>query len=137
LQSNADLAKKLAALPQHGDFAWQAIIHAKNLAERPFFVQKTLDSADPFNRISLRIPKLRAILAQRSEHPPERHTLDRWAVLFSVVAHDVLDLLVGPARYRPFIARRLDRLLRHEAPDPNRRRLPLPVRAQQGLRATA
>jgi hypothetical protein len=44
--------------PQHGDFAWQAIIHAKHLAEGLLFAQNRLDSADPFNRISLRFPKL-------------------------------------------------------------------------------
>jgi putative transposase len=81
--------------------------------------------------------KLRAMLAERSDLPRERHTLDRWAVIFSTVAHTVLDLLVGPERYRGFIERRLDRLLRHEAPDPNRRRLPLPDRAQRGVLATA
>jgi putative transposase len=81
--------------------------------------------------------KLRAVVAQRSEQPIERHTLDRWAAIFSAIAHDVLDLLVGPERYRSFIGRRLDRLLRHEGPDPNRRRLSLPTRAQLGIHAAA
>jgi IS4 transposase len=70
----------------------------------------------------------------RLAHP---HPLDRWAVLFNLVARELLQLAVGPVRYRHLIARRLQRLLLHEAPDPNRSRLLLPVRAQLGQMALA
>jgi hypothetical protein len=62
-----------------------------------------------------------------------RLTLDRWAVVFGSFAHDVLDVLFGPRRLRLLLARRLKRLLLHEAKDPNLWRLPLTDRAQLGI----
>ena len=61
-----------------------------------------------------------------------RVTLDRWAVVLSSLAHDVLDVLFGPRDLRLLLARRLKRLLLHEAKDPNLWRLPLAKRAQLG-----
>jgi putative transposase len=48
-----------------------------------------------------------------------RATFDRWAVVFGSFAHDVLDVLFGPRGLRLLLARRLKRLLLHEAKDPN------------------
>ena len=47
-------------------------------------------------------------------------------------AHDLLDVLFGPRRLRLPLARRLKRMLLHEARDPNLWRLPLADRAQLG-----
>jgi len=52
--------------------------------------------------------------------------------LFSSLAHDVLDVLFGPRDLRLLLARRLKRVLLHEAKDPNLWRLPLADRAQLG-----
>lgn len=43
----------------------------------------------------------------------------RWAKLFAAVASAILDLLLGPASQRPQRARWLERMLLHEAIDPN------------------
>jgi putative transposase len=63
----------------------------------------------------------------------QRCPFDRWAVLFAQLALDVLDLLCGPPAARPAIEERLALLLFHEAPDPNRNRPPLAIRAQLGV----
>ena len=76
--------------------------------------------------------RLHRLLAPNPERLPQRHPLDRWAVLFTTISRDLLDLVIGPTSQRSFIAVRLRRFLLHEAPDPNRRRLLLPVRAQLG-----
>src|SRR5450432_3979763 len=76
--------------------------------------------------------RLHKLLAPNPERLPQRHPLDRWAVLFTAISRDLLDLVIGPTSQRSFIAVRLRRFLLHEAPDPNRRRLLLPVRAQLG-----
>ena len=76
--------------------------------------------------------RLHRLLAPNPERLPQRHPLDRWAVLFTTISRDLLELVVGPTSQRSFIAVRLRRFLLHEAPDPNRRRLLLPVRAQLG-----
>lgn len=82
--------------------------------------------------------RLHRLLAPDHEALRQQHPLDRWAVLFATVAHELLDLLVGPASHRALLALRLRRLLVHEAPDPNRRRLLLPLRAQMGqMKVTA
>lgn len=70
--------------------------------------------------------KLRRDLAPRSDI---QVPAERWSILFRAVAPLVLDLLVGPASERPYIERRLRRVLLVEGPDPNRR-LALPDRAR-------
>jgi hypothetical protein len=57
---------------------------------------------------------------------------DRWAILIETFAHDFLDILVGPRKIRLPLARRLKRLLLHEAVDPNLWRMHLIERAQNG-----
>jgi IS4 transposase len=59
--------------------------------------------------------------------PPER-----WSAVLRAVAPLVLELLLGAHDRRADIGRRLLRVLRREAPDPNRRRPLLPERAQAG-----
>ena len=46
----------------------------------------------------------------------------RWAALFAGAATTILDIVVLPARGSRVIARRLESMLLHEAPDPNRSR---------------
>ena len=55
---------------------------------------------------------------------------ERSSILFRAVAPLLLDLLVGAAPLRAGLERRLRRVLRVEAPDPNRQRLSLPDRAR-------
>ena len=78
--------------------------------------------------------RLRRWLVSSRPALTERLTLDRWAVVFSSFAHDVL---FGPRRLRLLLARRLKRLLLHEAKDPNLWRLQLTERAQLGILSTA
>jgi hypothetical protein len=47
-----------------------------------------------------------------------------------LAARDAIAVLVGAPAHRPFLERRLRRVLRVEAPDPNRQRLSLPDRAR-------
>jgi len=60
---------------------------------------------------------------------------ERWSIIFRSLAPLVLDLLVSPPAQRHDLDRRLLRVLRFEAPDPNRRRLALPDRARAVLPA--
>ena len=46
----------------------------------------------------------------------------RWAALFAGAATAILDIVVLPARVSRVIARRLESMLLHEAPDPHRSR---------------
>jgi IS4 transposase len=80
--------------------------------------------------------RLYRLLTPEPHRFPQKHPLDRWAGLFASLAHDFLELLVGPASLRSALASRLRRFLFHEARDPNRHRLLLAVRAQLGLLAT-
>ncbi len=77
--------------------------------------------------------RLRQWLVQRRPKHASRFTTDRFAVLLACFAHDVLDVLLGPRSLRAALARRLKRVLLHEAIDPNLSRLPLPERAQRGV----
>ncbi len=48
---------------------------------------------------------------------------ERWSIIFRSVAPLLLDLLIGAPLHRRHLERRLRRVLRFEAPDPNRKRL--------------
>ena len=76
--------------------------------------------------------RLRAWLLAHRPALAERLPLDRWAALVETFAHDILDILVGPREIQLVLARRLKRLLLHEAVDPNRWRMHLVERAQCG-----
>ena len=57
----------------------------------------------------------------------------RWASLFAAAASSILDLLTLPARTANALAKRLEPMLLHEAIAPNRGRLLLLQRVDQGL----
>ena len=56
----------------------------------------------------------------------------RWAALFAGAASAILDIVVLPARVSKVLARRLELMLLHEAPDPNRSRRLLIERVESG-----
>ena len=56
----------------------------------------------------------------------------RWAALFAGAATTILDIVVLPARVSRVFARRLESMLLHEAPDPNRSRRLLIERVESG-----
>ena len=61
---------------------------------------------------------------------------DRWARLVASVGHELLAFALERG-VRPRAERRLLDFLRTEAIDPNRRRIPLALRAEQGAYAPA
>lgn len=56
----------------------------------------------------------------------------RWAAIFSAAAPAILDIVLLPPRVSKVIARRLESMLLHEAPDPNRSRQLLIERVECG-----
>ena len=56
----------------------------------------------------------------------------RWAAIFAVAAPAILDIVLLPPRVSMVIARRLESMLLHEAPDPNRFRQLLIERVECG-----
>ena len=46
----------------------------------------------------------------------------RWAAIFAAAAPAILDIVVLPPRVSKVIARRVESMLLHEVPDPNRSR---------------
>ncbi len=47
----------------------------------------------------------------------------RWAAVFGTVASALLDVMLLPARIPKTLARSVERIMPHEAPDPDRNRL--------------
>lgn len=76
--------------------------------------------------------KLHRTVTHRFALDPTRLPFDRWAVLVATLSHDLLDLALA-RRDRPYRERRIERVLRAEATDPNRARNHLPDKAQQGI----
>jgi len=76
--------------------------------------------------------RLHRLLTRRWRLDRRRLTLDRWGHLVATVAADLLDIALS-RHDREHRQRRVERLLRAEAIDPNKARLPLPYRAQRGL----
>ena len=76
--------------------------------------------------------RLHRALTRRWRIERRRLPFDRWARLVAALAPDLLDIVLcrHDRRHRQ---KRIDRLLRAEATDPNRARIALPYRAQQGL----
>ena len=56
----------------------------------------------------------------------------RWAAIFAAAAPAILDIVLLPPRVSKVIARRLESMLLHEAPDPNRSRQLLIERVECG-----
>lgn len=55
----------------------------------------------------------------------------RWAAIFAAAAPAILDIVLLPPRVSTVIARRLESMLLHEAPDPNRSRRLLVERVER------
>jgi hypothetical protein len=66
-----------------------------------------------------------------------RVTFERWAILFSSISGDLLELLIGPKRYYRYLERRLTEFIRFEAEDPNVTRKTLIQKAQIGIMGSA
>jgi hypothetical protein len=80
--------------------------------------------------------RLYRMLVKRWRLPPRRLPFDRRALLLATVAHDLLDVVLS-RRDRAYRQRRIERLLRAEALDPNRGRMQLAHRAQLRIYAPA
>lgn len=63
----------------------------------------------------------------------ERAPYDRWAILVESYSRDILDILIGPPKVRLYLGRRLKSIFLHEAIDPNRWRIHLVERAENGV----
>lgn len=61
--------------------------------------------------------------------------IERWARVFATFALEILNLLIGGPRHASRAEHRLLRTLKREAIDPNKKRLPLAIRARNGLLA--
>jgi IS4 transposase len=75
--------------------------------------------------------RLHHVLLARWRADRRHHPFDRWSVLVSSIADDLLQLLVS-RHDRSLRERRLDRFLRKEALDPNTSRMTLASRAEIG-----
>jgi hypothetical protein len=60
-------------------------------------------------------------------------TFDRWSILFSGIATDLLEPLIGLKRYYRYLETRLTEFIRFEAKDPNVKRKTLIQKAQIGV----
>jgi hypothetical protein len=80
--------------------------------------------------------RLYRLLTKRWRLPPRRLPFGRWAILLATVAHDLFGVALS-RRDRAYGQRRIERLLRAEALDPNRSRMQLAHRAQLGIYAPA
>jgi putative transposase len=72
-------------------------------------------------------------LRERLLPPDAAFAVERWARLFAEAALEILNLTFGSMKACSVAAKGLARLLRREAPDPNRKRRNLLQRAQLGL----
>lgn len=78
--------------------------------------------------------RLHRTLTARWKLPKARVPFDRWFGLFAAVAERMLEAMFHRSG-RAALLHRLETVLRHEALDPNRRRVPLACRAEMGLHA--
>ena len=69
---------------------------------------------------------------ERLRRTPFKMPEQRWAAIFAAAAHGTLDIVLLPPRVSKVIARRLESMLLHEAPDPNRSRQLLVERVDSG-----
>ena len=75
--------------------------------------------------------RLHRLFAKRKQLQHQSLPFDRWARLLEGLAHELLDLLLRP-RHRALLLERVQIYLLTEAPDPNRQRVTLAQRAQNG-----
>ena len=76
--------------------------------------------------------RLLLAVQERLRRTPYKMPEQRWAAIFAAAAPAILDIVVLPPRVSKVIARRLDSMLLHEAPDPNRSRQLLIERVERG-----
>ena len=69
----------------------------------------------------------------RLRRTPYKMPEQRWAAIFAAAAPAILDIVLLPPRVSKIIARRLESMLLHEAPDPNRSRQLLIERVESGV----
>lgn len=81
--------------------------------------------------------RLHTIIRNRIRLDSTRMNFDRWAVLFSSICEDLLELLVGPKRYHRYLEYRLTEFIRFEAEDPSVTRKTLVQKAQAGIMKAA
>ena len=89
-----------AMLPVTFQFLIAIVAYAMNerLARRLDYVQQ-----EP-SLLTLAVSRrLHKLLAPNPSRLPQRHPFDRWAVLFTTISRDLLDLIVGPISQRAFI----------------------------------
>lgn len=75
---------------------------------------------------------LKIVLGKKMDEAT-RVPMERWAIVFHVVAPDILLFMVGPRWMRRFVWRRIFLLLRHETIDPNVKRKLLPQRIRESF----
>ncbi len=76
--------------------------------------------------------KLLAAVRHRLRRRPHQVPEERWAAVFASIARDLLDIVLMPKRVAVFLARRVSKLLLHEAADPNLSRVLLVERVESG-----
>ena len=76
--------------------------------------------------------RLLQAVRERLRRTPYKMPEQRWAAIFGAAAPAILDIVVLPPRVSKVIARRLESMLLHEAPDPNRSRQLLIERVESG-----
>ena len=76
--------------------------------------------------------RLLLAVQERLRRTPYKMPEQRWAAIFAAAAPAILDIVVLPPRVSKVIARRLESMLLHEAPDPNRSRQLLIERVECG-----
>ena len=77
--------------------------------------------------------RLLQAVRERLRRTPYRMPEQRWAAVFAAAATAILDVVVLPPRVSKVLARRLESMLLHEAPDPNRSRRLLIERVESGV----
>ena len=76
--------------------------------------------------------RLLQAVRERLMRTPYKMSEQRWAAVFAAAATTILEIVVLPPRVSKVLARRLESLLLHEAPDPNRSRRMLIERVEFG-----
>ena len=76
--------------------------------------------------------RLLQAVRERLRRTPYKMPEQRWAAIFAAAAPAILDIVRLPPRVSKVIARRLESMLLHEAPDPNRSRRLLIERVESG-----
>ena len=76
--------------------------------------------------------RLLQAVRERLRRTPYKMPEQRWAAIFAAAAPAILDIVLLPPRVSKVIARRLESMLLHEAPDPNRSRQLLIERVESG-----